>query len=105
MNRGIIQEDIKQFTCMEKVSKNITEIERKRYSLPDPNLTDLEFEILQGIAEGRSFDEMQNAIKLHSTNDSYNAVVKRLLRKFEAFTLAHVVFKAIKIGLLKLEKF
>ena len=59
---------------------------------------------MKGIAEGRNFDELDNAIKFYAKNDSYHSLVKRLLRKFEAFTLAHVVCKAILSGILNVSE-
>ena len=91
---------------IENSLNEISEIERKRRSCPDVKLTDVEFEVLVGIAQGRNKAEINKAIelvgeKIPYCKDSYNAVMVRLFKKFEAFTLAHVVYKAMKMGILK----
>lgn len=85
---------------IDKVLKQIEEKEHQRQSLPKPELTDLEFEVLVGISQGRSNEEINNAIKKYEEKTCYSAVVRKLFRKFEAFTIAHVIYKAMKVGLL-----
>lgn len=85
---------------IEKAINDLKEIERKRKSCPNIELTDMEFEVLVGIANGRSSEEVEKAIHLYTKNECYNSVVRCLFRKFEAFTLAHVVYKAMKKGIL-----
>ncbi len=76
------------------------ETERKRKSCPNIKLTDMEFEVLVGIANGRSSEEISRAISLYKENECYSSIVRCLFRKFEAFTLAHVIYKAMKAGIL-----
>lgn len=84
---------------IDEANQKINEIERKRYSLPDINLTDTEIEVLKAIVQGRNRNEMDAA--LHANNlSSYNSYVYKLMDKFEAFTLAHVVYKAMKMGII-----
>ena len=78
---------------MSNTIKKIKE-ERKRYSLPIVNLTFIESEVLKGIVQGRKVNELNSAIKMISINDSYYGVIKRLMKKFEANSLAQVVYKA-----------
>lgn len=79
----------------------IEELERKRVSYPKPRLTSIEREVLTGLAQGRSMEELDNAIRLYSKKKSYHTIVRSLFKKFEAFTLSHVVYKALKVGILK----
>lgn len=86
---------------IENSIKKIKEIERKRNSLPNVNLTDIEFEILIGISQGRKKDELEKALSLYSKRTvSYNSVVHSLFKKFEAVTLAQVIYKAMKTGII-----
>ncbi|MCM1338646.1 MAG: hypothetical protein NC191_03135 [Muribaculaceae bacterium] len=78
-----------------KAMKKINELERKRYSLPKIELTDLEFDTLVAIAQGRCINEIEPAIKNIDKNLSYNKITGVLMRKFEAFNMAHTVCKAI----------
>lgn len=85
----------------EEVQENISEEERMRWSLPKIKLSEIELEFIKGIATGRSRKELDVAIKL-STNErfTFNSMKNNLLIKFEAFTLPHIVFKAIIMGFL-----
>lgn len=85
---------------IDKVLRQMTEKEHQRHSLPKPELSDLEFEVLVGISQGRSSEEIDNAIKKYEEQTCYNSIVRKLFKKFEAFTIAHVVYKAMKVGLL-----
>ncbi len=85
---------------------NINEQERRRTSCPDVTLTDLEFEVLVGITQGRNKNELNEAIensenKISYAKDSYNALAIRLFQKLEARTMPQVVYKAMKIGLIE----
>lgn len=70
-----------------------------------PELTELEGCVLAAIADGRVKKELEDAINLYATKhdykDSYNAIVRRLMTKFDAFTLAHVIYKAMKVGIIE----
>jgi len=92
-------EEIYEQKAIEKAIDAVGKHEQKRRSMPDPKLTEFELGVLKGIIEGRNSDEIQVAIKLINPNDSYTGVVHRLRRKFDAFTLAHAVYKAAKLGI------
>ena len=85
---------------IENALTEIEEIERKRKSCPKVELTNIELEALIGISQGRNRTEVEAAIKSINNADSYASLVTRLFRKFEAFTLAHVVYKAVKMGII-----
>lgn len=88
-----------------KIINQISEEERKRLSLPEPELSDIEMDILKEIAKGYSRRHLERVVKLyakiHNTLVSYQSITAKLIRKFEATTLAHVVYKAMKIGLIE----
>ena len=83
---------------IENALNEIEEIERK--SCPKVKLTNIELEALIGISQGRNRTEVEAAIKSINNTDSYASLVTRLFRKFEAFSLAHVVYKAVKMGII-----
>ena len=87
-------------TYIKKAVKRISEIERKRYSLPDVELTELELDTLVAIAEGRNRSEIDKDINKFS---SFQGVSQRIIRKFEAFTLVHAACKAVKLGILNID--
>ena len=84
---------------IEKAVVAVNRQEDKRWNMLMPELTELEYNVLLGLVEGRSIHEIRVGIKLSNPKDSYNTVVKRLQRKLNAFTLAHAVYKAVKLGL------
>ncbi len=85
------------------IEKAIIAVDRKEYKrrnmLMPVELTELEFNVLLGLVEGRSYYEIQVGIKLNNPKDSYDNVIKRLKNKFDAFTPSHIVYKAVKLGL------
>lgn len=84
----------------EKAVSAVDKEEYKRRNMLIPvELTELEFNVLLGLVEGRSYYEMQTGIRLINPKDSYGRVIERLKKKFDAFTPSHVVYKAIKMGL------
>lgn len=86
----------------EKAIEHVSTIERKRHSLPVVKLAELEKEILNAIAQGRTRKEIEAAMNLHGLEYcSYTSKASSLMRKFEAFTLAHTIYKAMKAGLVK----
>ena len=87
---------------IEEVKKAISEEERKRKSLPKIQLNTLEIEFLIGVANGRSTKELNTAIQLCTHGEqTYNTIYNKLLRKLEADTLAHTLYKAMKLGYIK----
>lgn len=92
-------QDLDKKKIIEKVVITVNMQEQKRWNMPVPDLTELELGVLQGIIEGRNSDEIKIAIKQNDPKDSYHSVVHRLRRKLDAFTLAHAVYKAVKLGL------
>jgi len=94
-------EEIDKKKIIEKIIATVSMVECKRRNMPDPQLTELELGVLKGISEGRNLDEIQSAIKLNNPNDSYHRVVHRLMKKLDSFTLAHAVYKAVKLDLVK----
>lgn len=90
-------------TYIKKAVKRISEIERKRYSLPDVELTELELDTLVAIAEGRNRSEIDKAIRKINKFSSFQGVSQRIIRKFEAFTLVHAACKAVKLGIFNID--
>ena len=85
---------------IEKAVISVDKEEHKRRNVLMPvELTELEFNVLLGLMEGRSYYEIQVGVKLINPKDSYGRVIERLKKKFDAFTPSHVVYKAIKMGL------
>lgn len=70
--QDIIKEisELKTEECIYNTIKHLNETEAKRTSIPIPELSEVEYECLIGIANGRSGDEINKAIKLHSTYGS-----------------------------------
>ena len=95
-------EEIDEQKLIEKVVITVNMLEYQRRNMDMPvKLTELELGVLQGLVEGRSFKEIQVAIKLHDPKYSYNSVMHRLKKKLDAFTLTHAVYKAVKLGLVQ----
>lgn len=94
-----------QKATLESIMRDIDEKERKRRSLPKPELSEIEYGMLISISEGRSKDEIDGTIKFyastHNYRDSYNSLTRRLINKFEANTLAQVIYKAMKVGIIE----
>lgn len=86
---------------VEKTKKELDEIERKRHSLPKVELTELEHDVLIAMAQGCKMKEINSSIKKIDKNLSFYIIAKGLLEKFEAFTLAHMACKAVKLGHIK----
>lgn len=85
---------------IEKAIIKVNKKELKRRNMPMPvELTEIEHDFLLGLIEGRNHKELQAGIKLNNQRDSYNAVLYRLRKKLDALTLSHVVYKAVKLGL------
>jgi len=83
------------------IIKEIEKINTTRNKFIDtPNLSNLEFETLIAIANGKTKEEIEIGIKNHNMKyyytDSYTALTKRILKKLEARTLAHAIYKAMK---------
>lgn len=85
---------------IDNAMKKIQDNENKRHSLPNVQLTEVELEILKGIAQGRNSNELNKAIQHNKINTCYNSVIHVLLKKFEAYTIAHVIYKAMKMKIL-----
>lgn len=85
------------------IEKSFIKVNRQEYKrrnmLMPVKLTEIEYNVLLGLVEGRSYYELESGIKLNNPKDSYSIIEDRLKIKFEAFTLAHVVYKAVKLGL------
>lgn len=62
---------------VKKAIRNITEKERKRYSLPEIKLTEIEYDTLIAIAQGRAVNEIEPAIKIMDKNLSYLILLLR----------------------------
>ncbi len=90
---------------LKKLVNALEKEDRMRRRYPEPELTLIEANVLAAIADGRVKKELETAINLyaakHDYKDSYNAIVRRLMAKFEAFTIAHVVYKAMKVGIIE----
>ncbi len=87
---------------IEETKEQISEKERKRYSLPKIKLSEIELEFIRGLAEGRDKRELDTAIRLYTKEKfTYNSMKNHLLDKFEAFTPTHIVFKALEMGFLQ----
>lgn len=103
----INKEDLKGLSkkSLAEIVNKISEEERKRFSLPEPELSDIELDVLKEIARGYSRRHLERVVKLyakiHNTIVSYQSITAKLMRKFEAATLAHVVYKAMKTGIIE----
>ncbi len=86
----------------ETVIKNIRQTEGKRYSLPNVKLSDIEIEVLKGLAQGRSIKEITFGLKLFNKHYTFYSVSKIILEKLEAFTLPHAIYKALQMKLFDL---
>lgn len=87
---------------LKRAMHRISEMERKRMSLPDVKLTNVEREVLVGIVNGRSKEELDKLLNLSAkTNGSYRSIIARLLIKFEAFSVPHIVYKAMKMDIIQ----
>ena len=87
-------------TISEIIIKNIKQKEGKRFSLPKVQLSEIEIEVLKGLAQGRSIKEITVGLKLFNKNYSFFSVAKIILEKLEAFTLPHAIYKAIKMDII-----
>ncbi len=85
--------------------KKLNERERMRHSKPRLKLSLIEVQVLLELAQGRSDKELDGIIKHYDVQGelcgSYTDIVKRLMKKFEAFTIAHLVYKAMKMGIIE----
>lgn len=87
---------------IDATKEQISEKERKRYSLPKIKLSEIELEFIKGLAEGRTKKELDVAVQLYTKGKfTYNSMKNHLLDKFEAFTPTHIVFKALEMGFLQ----
>lgn len=96
------------FDTEKKIQKAITKInalEAKRYSLPEVELTEMEINILQAIAEGRNKTEIDEALSYYQINPyvkiSYCRTITILQNKFDALNLSNTIYKATKMGIVK----
>ena len=85
---------------IDKAMRNITEKERKRYSLPEVELTEIEYDTMVALAQGRAVNEIEEAIKRLDSNLSYLMITKHIMYKLEAFNMVHATYKAIKLGII-----
>ncbi len=95
LTKTITEETIK------KAKTEIDEIERKRYSLPKVELKEIEVDTLIALAQGRKIKDIDLAIQRIDKCLTYYSIVHILMRKFEAFTMSHVMYKAIVMGIVK----
>lgn len=84
----------------ESIIKNIRQEEGKRHSFPNVELSEIELDVLNGIAQGRSVKEITASLKLRNKYYTFYSVSNIILNKLEAFTLPHAVSKAIRMGLI-----
>jgi len=105
----IIQLDLrcernKHKMTFDRYVKELDKEYKKRFTYPTPELSELELLILSAVAHGWTKYDLEPAIKTyaaeHNHKDSYNSISARLMNKFQAYTLAHAVYKAIKAGIL-----
>ena len=83
------------------VIEKINKTERRRHSLPDVELSELEFDTLIAIAQGRVVAEIDAAIKRIDVYQSYNSVSRRIIYKLQANNMPHALCKAIAMKLIK----
>lgn len=84
----------------ESIINEIRHEEGKRNSLPNVKLSEMELDVLSGLSEGRSVKEITAGLKLYNKYYTFYSVTNIILNKLEAFTLPHVISKAIKMGLI-----
>lgn len=91
--------------AIEKFAKILDEEARKRQCYPIPALTDLEHSVLLAIADGRVEKELEGPIRFlaerEGRTESYSSITRTLLEKFDAFTILHVIYKAMRVGIIK----
>lgn len=68
-------------------------------------MTELEQSVLMAISDGRVKKEMDGIIRFMAEREhkveSYYSVTRSLMKKFDAFTIAHVIYKAMKVGIIE----
>lgn len=84
----------------ETIINKIRHEEGKRHSFPNVKLSEMEIDVLDGLANGRSVEEITTGLKLYNRYYTFYSVSKVILNKLEAFTLPHAISKAIKMGLI-----
>lgn len=78
----------------------VSKPEIQRRSLPEVVLSDIELEFLKALVEGRNKFEIVTALKLLGESKSYNQILGKLIKKFDAINLPNAIYKAIKIGII-----
>lgn len=84
---------------IQRALNHVSFMEGCRYSHPNVELNDIEYQFLVGVAQGRTKREFDLALSIYGL--TYSEMVRRIKVKFEAQNITHSVYKAMQMGILK----